>query len=184
MDLPLSHPPSLYHPNGIIIFLFFNQTGHWLQPKSTMKTVCFVFALMLGFAATSFAQQVQYSFDEMSYAPRATGVSLCLYSSGISNSNGQDKYYVTAWVDLQKKTITNPELREYGNPNKIVKLNKITHVAHLYLSTPNTGGVEAYACKGTGTNMVFYYLVGATTPDTVKFLFYLPSGPGGFQAAN
>lgn len=149
-----------------------------------MKKVSLIFTMLLGFVATSFAQQVQYSFDEMSYSPRASGVSLCLYSSGITNSNGTDKYYVTAWVDLQKKTITNPELREYGNPGKIIKLDKITHVSHLYLSTPNTGGVEAYACKGTGTNMVFYYLVGATTPDTVKFLFYLPSGPGSLQMAN
>jgi hypothetical protein len=133
---------------------------------------------------SAFAQQVKYSFDEMSYSPGAAGVSLCLYSSGITNPNGTDKYYVTAWVDLQKKTIINPELREYGNPGKVIKLNKITHVNHLYLATPDTGGVEAYACRGTGTNMVFYYLVGATTPDTVKFLFYLPSGADSFQIAN
>ena len=125
--------------------------------------------------------QVKYSFDEVSYGPGATGVSLCLYSSGITNTNGSDKYYVTAWIDLQKKTIANPVLREYGNPGKVIPLNKITHVSHLYLGTPNTGGVEAYACRGAGTNMVFYYLVGATTPNTVKFLFYLPSGPNEIQ---
>lgn len=146
-----------------------------------MKKVSLLVALFFCFATASFAQQVKYSFDEMSYGPRATGVGLCLYSSEILNANGTDKYYVTAFVDLQKKTITNPQLREYGNPSKVISLDKITHIQHLYLNTPNTGGVEAYACRGTGTNMVFYYLVGATTPDTVKFLFYLPSGPGSIQ---
>lgn len=148
-----------------------------------MKTICstLVFCLI---ALSGFSQPVQYSFDEMSYTPRSKTVNLCLYSSGISNSEGADKYYVSAYVDLQSKTIVNPELREYGNPGKVIPLNKITHVQHLYLSTPNTGGVEAYACRGAGTNMVFYYLVGATTPDTVKFLFYLPSGPNGLQLGN
>lgn len=52
------------------------------------------------------------------------------------------------------------------------------------LSTPNTGGVEAYACRSKYSNIVFYFLAGATTPDTLKFLIYAPSGPGGFQLGN
>lgn len=146
-----------------------------------MKKVSLFFALFFCFAAASFAQSVKYSFDEVAYSPRDKGKGLCLYSSEITNTNGSDKYWVTGYVDLQKKTIVNVELRESGNPSKIISLDKVTHVQHLYLSTPNTGGVEAYACRGAGTNMVFYYLVGATTPDTIKFLFYLPSGPAAIQ---
>ena len=147
-----------------------------------MKKVSLVFALFLGLVATSFAQQVKYSFDEVSHSPRAASISPCLYSSEIENAEGHDKYYVTPLVDLKTKKITNiPELHEYGNYSKVIHLNKITHIPHLYLGTPNTGGVEAYACRGEGTNLVFYYLVGASTSDTSKFLFYLPSGPNNIQ---
>ena len=136
---------------------------------------------------SGFSQSVKYSFEEVSYSRGDAGVGLCLYSEGIENSSGSPKYYVTGYVDLKSKTIKNVVLIESGvggGQVKAIKLDKITHVGHLYLGTPNTAGVEAYACRGTGTTMVFYYLVGATTSDTVKFLFYQPSGPTGFQMGN
>ena len=151
-----------------------------------MKHVISIVSLCL-ITLSGFSQSVKYSFEEVSYSPQDKGVSLCLYSEGIENSSGSSKYYVTGYVDLNSKTIKNVVLIESGvggGQVKAIKLDKITHVNHLYLGTPNTAGVEAYACRGTGTNMVFYYLVGATTSDMVKFLFYQPSGPTGFQMGN
>ncbi|GAB3643230.1 hypothetical protein [Spirosoma arcticum] len=151
-----------------------------------MKHVISIVSLCL-LTLSGFSQPVKYSFEEVSYSPRDKGVGLCLYSEGIENSSGSSKYYVTGYVDLKSKTIKNVVLIESGvggGQPKSINLDKITHVSHLYLGTPNTGGVEAYACRGTGTTMVFYFLVGATTSDTLKFLYYQPSGPNGLQVAN
>jgi hypothetical protein len=147
-----------------------------------MKTLFSLVAFCL-LTLSGFAQQVKYSFEEWSYSPAEKGKGGCVYSTNIEDSEGRPKYTVTAFVDIQAKKISNVSIREYGQ-TKTIPLSSITHIKQLHLSTPNTGGVEAYACKGAGTNMVFYFLVGATTPDTLKFLFYLPAGPQAIQVGN
>jgi hypothetical protein len=132
-----------------------------------------------------FSQQVKYSFEEVSYTPGEKIKYVTVYSNDIDDVTGAPKYKVTATIDIKNKKLASNYvyLSENGSPGQLC-MSTITHVGHLYLSTPNTGGVEAYACRNQFTNVVFYFLAGATTDDTLKFLIYVPSGPNGFQMAN
>lgn len=136
-------------------------------------------------ALSGFSQPVKYSFDEVPYGSRESVKYVIVQSSEIEDAQGNPKYTITAQIDIKNKKLASSYvyLSESGKPGQLC-LSDITHIGHLHLGTPNTGGVEAYACRNKFTNVVFYYLVGANTPDTLKFLFYVPPGPTALQAAN
>jgi hypothetical protein len=142
-----------------------------------MKKVLSVIALFL-IALSGYAQPVKYSFEEVAYNPREQTKYVTFYSTDIDDVTGAPKYKVKANIDIK-----NNKLIEYsvylataGSSGELC-MSTVNHISHLYLSTPNTGGVEAYACKNKFTNVVIYFLAGATTSDTLKFLIYAPSGP-------
>ncbi len=142
-----------------------------------MKKVLSIIALFL-IALSGFAQPVKYSFEEVSYSPGEKTKSVKIYSTDILDANGAPKYTVTAQIDVQTNKLLEYSvyLSEAGKPGSLC-MNTVNHVSHLYLNTPNTGGVEAYGYRAKFTNVVVYFLAGATTSDTFKFLIYAPSGP-------
>ena len=132
--------------------------------------------------------QVKHSFEEVSYGPRETTKDVIVYSSGILDAQGNPKYKVKASIDIKNNKLFGlyPYIYLSGEGIKGESCQiQITHVGHLYLGGGiNTGGVEAYACRFKSTTVVFYFLAGATTTNTLKFLFYVPSGPTWIQSGN
>ena len=143
-----------------------------------MKKVLSVIALFL-IALSGYAQPAKYSFEEVAYSPQEQEKYATLYSSDIADVNGTPKYKLTAIIDVKTNKLKEHSglyLEEVGKPGSKC-MSVVKHISHLYLSTPNTGGVEAYAHTSFGTSVVVYFLAGATTSDTFKFLIYAPSGP-------
>ncbi|GAB3643231.1 hypothetical protein [Spirosoma arcticum] len=140
-----------------------------------MKHVISIVSLCL-ITLSGFSQPPKYSFEEVSYSPGEKTKDVKIQSSDIETAQGMPKYSVKIPVDIQNKKIngTYVYLSEYGKSGELC-MSMITHVGHLYLGMPNTGGVEAYACRNTQTKVVIYFLVGASTSDTLKFLIYEPS---------
>lgn len=149
--------------------------------KNVLNTL--VFCLI---AVSGFSQAAKYSFEEVSYSPAEMTKAVTVYSTDIVAATGNPKYKVTASIDIKNKKLASNYvyLSGEGIQGQSCQI-QITHVGHLYLGGGvNTGGVEAYACRFFSTTVVFYFLAGATTDNTLKFLFYVPSGPTGLQAAN
>ena len=142
-----------------------------------MKKVLSILALFL-VALSGFAQPANYSFEEVSYNSRDKSKWVQFFSTDISDASGAAKYKVTAIIDIPTNKVKefSVYLEETGKPGSLC-MSTITHVSHLYLGTPDTGGVETYACRNKFTNVVIYFLAGATTTDTLKFLIYAPSSP-------
>ncbi|GAB4020665.1 hypothetical protein GCM10028808_62760 [Spirosoma migulaei] len=142
-----------------------------------MKKIFSIIALLL-IALSGYAQPAKYSFEEVAYSPRDQTKYVTFYSTDIDDVTGAPKYKVKAAIDIKNNKVVewSTYLATAGVSGEIC-MSQITHISHLYLSTPNTGGVEAYACKNKFTNVVIYFLAGATTSDTLKFLIYAPSGP-------
>lgn len=142
-----------------------------------MKKVLSIVALFL-IALSGYAQPAKFSFEEVSYNPREQKKHVVFSSSDIDDVTGAPKYKVMGDIDIKTNKVVewSVYLEESGKSGSTC-MSTVTHVSHLYLSTPNTGGVEAYACKNKFTNVVIYFLAGSTTPDTLKFLIYAPSGP-------
>ena len=144
-----------------------------------MKKVLSSVALFL-IALSGFAQPAKYSFEEVSYSPREEKKQVWIYSSDIIEASGAPKYKVRLDIDIKNNKLLYGAASVYlwsPTTNGALCLSTVNHISHLYLGTPNTGGVEAYSCRDPKTNVVVYFLVGATTPDTLKFLIYAPSGP-------
>ncbi|GAB3549722.1 hypothetical protein [Spirosoma fluminis] len=149
-----------------------------------MKVACSIIILCL-ITISGYAQQVKYSFEEVSYNPREKTKVVTVYSSDIEGDDGAPKYKVRASIDITANKLASNYVYLSGPTIKgELCMSNVTHISHLYLNTPNTGGVEAYACRNIFTNVVFYFLVGATTSDTLKFLIYVPSGPQSLQLGN
>ena len=149
-----------------------------------MKTIlsALVFCLI---ALSGFSQPAKYSFEEVSYSPREQTKYVTLYSSDIAAFTGAPKYKVQLGIDTKTKQLVPFSVYLYEDGvNGSLCMSQVNHISHLYLTTPNTGGVEAYACRNKFTNVVIYFLAGATTPDTLKFLIYAPSGPNNIQLGN
>ena len=147
--------------------------------KNLLSTLVFCLITLSGFS-----QPAKYSFEEVSYSPSEKTKAITVHSSEIENAQGRPKYKVTANIDIQNNKVLGDAIFVYENGKPgVTCLTTVTHVSHLNLGTPNTGGVEAYACRNKTSNIVFYFLAGATTPDTLKFLIYVPSGPTWLQAA-
>ena len=142
-----------------------------------MKKVLSIIALCL-IALSGFAQPAKYSFEEVSYSPGDKTKWVQIYSTDIVDANGAPKYKVIAQIDVQTNKLKewSVYLEETGKSGSLC-MSTVTHVSHLYLGTPNTEGVEAYACRNKFTNVVVYFLAGATTSDTFKFLIYAPASP-------
>ncbi|WP_020606054.1 hypothetical protein [Spirosoma spitsbergense] len=142
-----------------------------------MKKVLSILALSL-IALSGFAQPAKYSFEEVSYSARDKTKWVQIYSSDIVDADGAPRYSVIAQIDVQTNKLKEYSvyLSETGKSGSLC-MSTVNHISHLYLSTPNTGGVEAYACRNKFTNVVIYFLAGATTSDTFKFLIHVPSGP-------
>ncbi|MBD2705811.1 hypothetical protein IC229_34750 [Spirosoma sp. BT702] len=144
-----------------------------------MKNVLSIIALCL-ITLSGFAQPVKYSFEEVAYSPGEPTKQVTIYSSDILDDTGAPKYKVRLSIDIKNNKL------QYGSASVYLTgpttggelcLSTVNHLSHLYLSTPNTGGVEAYGCRDPKTKVVVYFLVGATTSNTLKFLIYEPSGP-------
>ena len=142
-----------------------------------MKKVLSIIALFL-IALSGYAQPAKYSFEEVAYSPGEQTKYVSFYSTDIDDVTGAPKYKVKAAIDIKNNKVVewSVYLATTGSPGELC-MSTVTHISHLYLTTPNTGGVEAYACKNKFTNVVIYFLAGATTSDTLKFLIYAPSGP-------
>lgn len=143
-----------------------------------MKKVLSIIALFL-ITLSGYAQPAKYSFEEVAYSPQEKEKYVTIYSSDIMDANGVPKYTLKAIIDVKANKLQEHYglyLEEAGKPGSKC-MSVVKHVSHLYLSTPNTGGVEAYAHSSFGTSVVVYFLAGATTADTFKFLIYAPSGP-------
>lgn len=148
-----------------------------------MKTILSIITLCF-FTFAGYAQ-TKYSFEEVAYGQNEKTKYVTVYSSDIDDVTGAPKYKVTATIDIQNKKFANNYVYLSGTGiNGQLCLSQITYIGHLYLGTPDTGGVAAYACRNKFTNVVFYFLVGGTTPDTLKFLFYVPIGPQNIQLGN
>ncbi|MBC3784202.1 hypothetical protein [Spirosoma utsteinense] len=143
-----------------------------------MKKVLSILALFL-IALSGFAQPAKYSFEEVSYSPGEQEKYVTVYSSDIVDVNGTPKYTLKVIIDVKNNKLKEHSglyLEETGKTGSKC-MSTVKHISHLYLGSPNTGGVEAYAHSSFGTNVVVYFLAGATTSDTFKFLIYAPSGP-------
>lgn len=113
MVLPLPHPPPLYHPNGKTSYSFFNQ----IKPIKIMKKVSLVFALVLGFAATSFAQPSSKCANGLAESHYPDPNHVILYTTpidlyGIKNSDGDPAYSVTLRADYKNNVANNVYLIE------------------------------------------------------------------------
>ena len=142
-----------------------------------MKKVLSIVALCL-IALSGYAQPAKFSFEEVAYSPREQTKHVTFYSTDIDDVTGAPKYKVKADIDIKNNKVIewSVYLVTAGMPGELC-MSTVNHISHLYLTTPNTGGVEAYSCTTKSTNVVIYFLAGSTTPDTLKFLIYAPSGP-------
>jgi len=144
--------------------------------KKILSTITFCLI-----AAVSFAQLAKHSSEELVFTPQDKIVRVTIYSQGIIE-DGMHAYSVSTSIDVPNQKFLNVVLKRQGE-STVIALNKVTYIKNLYLPGLGTYG-EAYAYKGSGTNMIFYFMKGNSSALDFKVMFYLPAGPQNLQTAN
>ncbi len=147
--------------------------------KNILSIIAFCFI-----ASVSFAQK--FSYEYLYVSPNPNIQTHQMYSQSIIYGDSYHKYLATVTLDIAKNKVIGVLLKDMEK-NTVIALNKVTYIKNFYPSTigyPNSWGSlgEAYAFKGTGTNLTLYFMAGMTvkaSPNETKFefMFYAPKGP-------
>ncbi|HEX9956496.1 MAG TPA: hypothetical protein VGA96_04555 [Fibrella sp.] len=146
--------------------------------KNTLSTLALCLITLLSFA------QGKCSMNQLAFNPGDKIVRVNdIYSTGIENGEGSALYSVSMTVDVPNKKASNVVLVELKSGKRwlMSKVNAVNSVnIPVKCAAGDVNGFAGYSFKGTGTNMVIYFV--PKYGDDMRVVYYLPNGPQDLQA--